>query len=234
MSLAIEMFRRAWRGPFDGLTEQHALKLIEAVCQGGAITEDDPQHAGLWAALATIWAADWRAMSDAATRATADAERDKRLDERLAQMVATLRAGLVETIHQAEAWRAAQGDSNPAPVRIDSAEIARAVAAQVQLPRIDSGEIARDVVAQFQPVVQAQIHQHYDVIDSLKHAARETFSWFWAGIATLVCAVCVAIAVHAYVTDARQIAALRAQNGVLLQQIEAARHEPHKHKGDGR
>ncbi|MDY0331788.1 MAG: hypothetical protein RBR52_15020 [Thiomonas sp.] len=222
MSHAIEVFRLAWRGPFDGLTEQHARAIIDAVSQGGMIDEDDPQHAGLWSALAVIWAADWRAMTTAAARDSQADEREQRINERITQMLAAIRAGTIETVKQLGAQLAADRvDADAQPGKVDTDGIARAVAARVTLPTLDTAELARQFAARIQPTVQAEVHQHYDVLDSLKKAARESFSWMWATVAGVVCALGVGYAVHVYVGTANTIAALRAENAALHQQIAA-------------
>lgn len=222
MSHAQNVFRLAWRGPFDGLTEQHARQIIDAVSQDGLIGEDDPQYAGLWSALAVIWAADWRAMTTAAARDSEAQEREQRINERITQMLAAIRAGTIETVKQLGAQLAADRvDADAQTVKVDTDGIARAVAARVTLPTLDTAELARQFAARIQPSVQAEVHQHYDVLDSFKKAARESFSWMWATVAGVFGAICIGYAAHVYVDSADTIAALRAENAVLHQQIAA-------------
>jgi hypothetical protein len=115
------------------------------------------------------------------------------------------------------------------PALVDG--IARAVAGRVTLPHIDTTDIARQFAAQVQPVMQTEVHQHYDIADSLKHAARESFSWVWALVAAVVCAASMGFGVHEYVSSADAIAELRADNAALQQQVAAVRAPAHsKHQ----
>jgi len=196
------------------------------------VTEDDPQHVGMWSALAVIWAADWRAMTTSAAVETDAREREQRINERITQMLAAIRAGTIETINQLGAQLAADRvDHDTQPVAVDADAIARAVAARVTLPTIDTADIARQFAAQIQPAVQVELHQHYDVLDSLKKAARESFSWAWMGVASVVCGAAIAYGVHVYVSSADTIAALRAENAQLQQQVaRAASDKPRAHR----
>lgn len=236
MSSALDLFKAAHRGPFEGLPERHAMTIIEQVCRGGLIAENDPQYVGMWSALAVIWAADWRAMTTNAERETEALERERRVNERITQMLAAIRAGTIETIKQLGAQLAADRvDLGAQPALVDTDGIARAVAARVTVPQIDTADIARQFAAQIQPVVQADVHQHYDVLDSVKRAARESFSWMWAAVAGLVCALGVGYGVHMYVSSANTIAALRAENAALQQQVvHAAGERPPAHRQSSR
>jgi hypothetical protein len=223
MSMALDLFKGTLRGPFEGLAEQHAKTLIERVCSGGLITEDDPQFVGMWAALAVIWAADWHAMTASAALETEARERERRIDESLKHMLTVMRAGTIATINQlSDRLAAERGERGAQPLSVDNDAIARAVAARVTLPHIDAADIARQFAAQIQPAVEVQLHQHYDVLDSLKKAARESFSWAWAFLAAGACVGSIAYGVNAHLSSADTIAALRAENAQLQQQAAGA------------
>ena len=71
-----------------------------------------------------------------------------------------------------------------------------------------------------------EVHQHYDVVDSLKQAAKDGFSVFWAFVGIVVCAALLGLLAHVYVKDSHEITALQNQNAMCVQQIKDAQWGP--------
>ena len=101
--------------------------------------------------------------------------------------------------------------------------------ATASAPQINPEELAAALV----PLIGArvlEVHQHYDVVDSLRKAAKDGFSVFWAFVGCVVCAALMGLLVHVYVKDSRDITALQNQNATLVQQIKDAQRVPSEHK----
>lgn len=217
MSYAEDAFKSALRGPFSGLAQASARAHIDAVTSGGLIGEDAPQHAGLWAALASIWAADWRAMTREAARITETVKGDGDAHQDMDAVLTAVRTGMVEVISRVE-------DTNKAIAQLPSAVLASTpLTPHVTPPEpLDFDRIGRAVAVHVQPNLSVNVHQHYDVVDSLKKAAKDGFSVFWAFVGSVVCAALMGLLVHVYVKDSRDITALQNQNAMLVQKIKDA------------
>ena len=101
--------------------------------------------------------------------------------------------------------------------------------ATASAPQINPGELA----AAMAPLIGArvlEVHQHYDVVDSLKQAAKDSFSVFWAFVGIVVCAALLGLLAHVYVKDSHEITALQKQNAMRVQQIKDAHRVPSEHK----
>ncbi|CQR42240.1 conserved hypothetical protein [Thiomonas sp. CB3] len=94
-----------------------------------------------------------------------------------------------------------------------------------QAPQINAEELAKTLG----PLLGARVlavHQHYDIVDSLKQAATKGFSVFWALVGSVICAALFGLLAHVYVSDSHEITALQNQNAMLVQQITDAQRGP--------